>query len=91
MLVPAHRPALYLPQQLSHMQRTGRRERGERRPDNLADTGGVHRDVWGGNKQADVSNEAGGFEHSEGIWVIPSDETLAGRLSCSITDTDEGD
>ena len=52
MLVPAHRPALYLPQQLSHMQRTGRRERGERRPDNLADTGSVHEDVWGEiNKQ----------------------------------------
>ena len=47
--------------------------------------------TWGGNKQADVSNEVGGFAHSEGIWVVPSDESLTGRLSCSITDTDEGD
>lgn len=48
----------------------------ERQADNLSDTG-VHKGVVR-NKQADVSNEAGGFEHSEGIWVIPSDETLTG-------------
>ena len=50
----------------------------------------VHKDT-GGNKQADVSNEEGGFEHSEGIWVIPTDEPLTGSPSSLITDTDEGD
>lgn len=55
----------------------------------LADTA-VHKDA-GGNKQADVSNEVGGFAYSQGIWAIPSDEPLTGRLCCSITDTDDGD
>lgn len=76
------------PQQLSYMQRTRRREC-ERRPDNLADTPAVHKDT-GENKQADVSNK-GGFEHSEGIWVVPTDEPLTGSLSSLITDADEGD
>lgn len=36
--------------------------------DDLSGTGAN----WGveGNKQTDVPNEAGGFGHSEGIWVI---------------------
>lgn len=52
----------------------------ERVRDYLADAG-VHNDVWG-NKQADVPNEVGSFEHSEGIWVTPSHESPTGRLSC---------
>lgn len=57
--------------------------------DNLSDAA-IHKDAVG-NKQADVSNEVEGFEHSEGIWVIPSHESLMDRLSSSITHTDQGD
>lgn len=45
--------------------------------DDLSDAA-AHKDAVG-NKQADVSNEVGGFEHSEGIWVIPSHESLTDR------------
>lgn len=75
-LVEPHRPVL--PPSAAPL--THAEGEGERVRDFLADTG-VHKDVWG-NKQADVSNEAGGFEHSEGIWVMPSDVSLTGRLSC---------
>lgn len=75
-----HRPLLPPSAVFAHAVEEGRVR------DNLADTG-VHKDA-ARNKQADVSNEVGGFE---GIWVILLSEALTGRLSGSITDADEGD
>lgn len=73
--VQPHRPLLPSSAVFTHAEDEEERVRDDHTT--CQDTG-VHKDV-ARNKQADVSNEVGGFEHSEEIWVIPSDKSLTGR------------